>query len=210
MMRSRNVLLLLTAMIIAFAPGIVHAKTIVLDVSNWDAAALIDRDFPLVSWVAFDWFKVTPKRNLLIRYSLDQIPEGMRVTNAELVFPMWHSDEARFYLWRILQEWGPGVSYKYRMVRPQKAEWAEPGARAMGVDHLVRPTAICRPKSSDVSQHGTERGIAVNVTKDVALWHSGAAPNNGWMITSEGTIHFHSPFSRQMGIWKLRITFEPE
>ena len=185
-------------------------RTIVLDSSDWDQAAFIMADEPLSSWGSINHFRMSPRQALLIRYSLDKIPSGMHVTNAEWIIPIYEGIDVRFYIWRILQDWGPGVCWQYRSTLPEKLPWAEAGARALGTDRFVRPTESCRAQGTDRSQYGSDAGLVVNVTKDVALWHTGAAQNCGWIITAEDHISVHSPFGRGPDMWKLRITYEPE
>ncbi|HUU70787.1 MAG TPA: hypothetical protein VM186_14760 [Planctomycetota bacterium] len=185
-------------------------RTIVLDASDWDQAAFIMENEPLSSWGSINHFHMTPRQALLVRYSLDQIPPGMHITNAEWIVPIYDGIDVRFYIWRILQDWGPGVCWQYRAMLPEKAAWAEPGARALGTDRFVSPTASCRAQGTDRSNYGSDAGLVVNVTKDVALWYTGAAGNYGWIITAEDHISLHSPFGRGTNMWKLRITFEPE
>ena len=189
---------------------VAHAKTVVLTAAHWDQAALLTEDVPLMGSACINDYMVSPKQTLLIRYSLGEIPPGMRITNAEWMIPVRYGQDVRFYAWRILQAWGAGVCHEYRMVRPEKLKWAEPGARALGTDKFVEPTAACRPQAGDLSQSGNDGGIVVNVTKDVALWYTGAAANCGWMITAEDQVWFHSPFGRGPDVWRLRITYEPE
>jgi hypothetical protein len=55
--------------------------------------------------------------------------------------------------------------------------------------------------------------VTMNVTQDVELWYSGAAPNHGWILTAEDAdlfLRMSSPFWGSPKGWKLRITFEPE
>ena len=185
--------------------GAAQAKTIVLTAADWDQAALLSENTPLAGSPGVNDYVLNPRQTLLIRYSLAQIPPGMRITNAEWIMPVRDGRDVRYYVWRTLQDWGAGVCHQYRMVRPEKLAWAEPGARALGTDKFVEPTAVCRPQATDM-----DGGLVVNVTKDVALWYTGAALNFGWMITAEDNVYFHSPFGRGPDTWKLRITYEPE
>jgi hypothetical protein len=116
-----------------------------------------------------------------------------------------YSTEPRLYVWRLLPEWGAGVCHQYRTQRPAKAEWAAPGARGGGTDRATRPTVVLPLTSAGEK--------VVNVTQDVELWYTGAAPNNGWLLTAEDAdalIRLDSPLWNARGRWKLRITYEPQ
>jgi hypothetical protein len=55
--------------------------------------------------------------------------------------------------------------------------------------------------------------VTLNVTEDVELWHGGAAPNEGWMLTVEEqgvSLSLLPPSFSTRGSWKLRITYEPQ
>jgi len=94
------------------------------------------------------------------------------------------------------------------MVRPEELPWTLPGCRGLGTDRMNRPSAACRP--GDLVQPAADGGITLNVTKDVAIWHSSSAPNFGWIVTCDSWARFSSPFSHGPSIWKLRVTYEPE
>ena len=51
----------------------------------------------------------------------------------------------------------------------------------------------------------------MNVTQDVELWYSGAAPNRGWLLTFDSYSILISPtHMAERSKWELRITYEPE
>lgn len=192
------------------------ARTIVLDANEADQMAVISDVAPRMSWAACEaWpavyntgnIDLVPGRGFLIRFALSKVPAGQRIAFAELIFPVQSctGSDPRFYLWRVLAEWGPGVSHRYRMTAPAKAAWTMPGARGLASDRALRPSAVVR-----VLTPGEQ---ALNVTKDIELWYTGAAPNCGWLFTVEDPelfIRFASPAWDALTAWKLRITYEPE
>ena len=121
------------------------------------------------------------------------------------ICPLSPATGARLQVRRLLAEWGPGVSHQFRMVRPQRLEWSTPGARGLGQDRAASATASTMIKGSGET--------TLNVTEDVELWYSGAAPNHGWTLTAEDEgvfVRMQSPFWGAPKGWKLRITFEPQ
>ena len=145
---------------------------------------------------------------MLIQFPLDRIPVGQRITNAELIIPValvYPAVEQRFYVRRLIGDWGVGVSHQYRMTRPMKVEWTQAGARGAASDRVAKPTAVLR--TSTPGHH------AVNVTQDVELWYSGQVPNQGWIMTIDDPnvlIRLSSPTFYGKGLWKLHVTYEPE
>lgn len=204
----------LVIMLMIAAPA--GARTIILDANDADRMAAISDVAPRMSWTACEaWpaiystshIDLVPGRSFLIRFALSKIPPSQRITFAELILPVqsYTGIDPRFYLWRVLAEWGPGVSHLYRMTSPAKVEWAVPGARGLSSDRATRPSAVVR-----VLAPGEQ---AINVTGDLELWHTGAVPNCGWLLTIEDpalSIRFPSPAWDAMTAWKLRITYEPE
>jgi hypothetical protein len=192
------------------------AKTVVLTDEQADRMATFIPEAPLASWGGYGagegyfstvFIDLRPGSAFLIRYPLDSIPKGMKITNAELMVQVYYlySVEPRLYLWRLLPEWGHGACQVYRTQRPAKVEWAAPGARGGGADRATRPTVIL-----PLTTPGEK---VVNVTQDVELWYTGAAPNNGWLFTTEdaeANIRIDSPLWNARGKWKLRITYEPQ
>lgn len=239
--RHIGTLPLLAAALIAALPA--DARTIVIDGTKSDRMAGIAEPAPRQSWAmnepSIGVFSVNAvllarDRSFLIRFPLDSIPAGARIAHAELILPVTQcsGSEPRFYLWRILADWGPGVSYVYRKAesaldsaqasrnqgakggdnransptnRIGKIEWTRPGARGDSSDRATRPTDIARL---------TEPGdVTINVTEDVELWHTGMAANQGWMLTVEDpgtTVLLKSPvWEDGAAAWRLRITYEP-
>lgn len=199
------------------AASTASAKTIVITDADCELMGVISADAPRMSWAAVvnataeygnHYIDLTPKSAFLIRYPLEKIPPGQRITKAEWVVPYTqHSPPTgvRVQVRRILKEWGAGVSHQYRMIRPQKLEWHTPGATGLGQDRAVKATAAATVKGS--GEH------TFNVTEDVELWYSGAAPNYGWLLTTDeamGWFRTNSPFWSSPKGWKLRITYEPQ
>lgn len=194
-----------------------HAKTIILTAQDADRVAAIADVAPRMSLCFFETWPgtmymnqvgVSQGRSVLMRYNLASIPAGQRITHAEWVLPVtsFSGSEPRFYAWRMIAEWGPGVCHLYRVTLPKKVEWVRPGARGHSSDRATRPSEIIRL---------TEAGERViNVTEDLELWYTKAAPNNGWMLTVEDPgvqVIFPSPvWAEGVNTWKLRITYEPE
>ncbi len=192
-----------------------RARTIELTDTDADKIAVIGAEAPLQGWAAFEaapgmfttqFVSLRARAAALIRVPLDRIPAGNRITKAEWVIPVeWANvPEPHIYVWRIIGDWGIGACYKYRQMRPQPVEWAMPGARGNGTDRADQPTIVVQCK--------TQGDVTVNVTADVDLWYSGAAPNTGWMFTVEDDIllRLSAPSSTTRGCWKLRITYEPQ
>jgi hypothetical protein len=192
-----------------------HARTIEFTDQDADHIAAIDAAAPRMGWAAYEvvggFFVTTdvglrPKSALLIRVPLDKIPAGMRITKAEwTVRSPWASiAEPQLYCWRLMAEWGIGACYQYRTTSPKPVEWATAGARAGGTDRADRPSVVVTCKANE--------DVTLNVTEDVELWYSGAAPNNGWMFTVEDDIVLRlvPPAYAGRGSWKLRVTYEPQ
>ncbi len=215
-LRCGLVSLLLLLLTTATAP----ARTIVITDEECERIALIDARSPRLSWANYElghgvWttqyhLNLAGERAFLICFPIDKIPKEQKITKAELLVPIYYLDgEQRLQLRRIVADWGVGVSHQYRMVRPEKKEWAKPGANDTKADAL--PSSVLRLS-------GPLRGLnerAVNVTEDVELWYTGAAPNHGWRIGHElegSLLYLLSPVSTYpLGkvSWKLRITYEP-
>ena len=215
---------LVSAAVVLSTASSLHAKTIVLDWRDLDRAAAIDEAAPRFSWAMQPWgsgiystqqVDLVPNRRLLLRFALDKVPAKHRIAHAELTVPVTYRDgpEPRFYLWRMIADWGPGVCYRYRTTRPKKIEWTKPGAAGNSTDRATRPTDIVRIKTKEATLKNQYKEVTINVTEDVSLWYSGAATNNGWMFSVEDpgvTVRMHSPLTRDgRATWKLRITYEP-
>ncbi|MGE0606993.1 MAG: hypothetical protein AB7O62_07860 [Pirellulales bacterium] len=198
-------------------PPVASGKTIVLTDGDCEQIATISSDAPRLSWAGTannvadygnNSIDLVPKSSFLIRYPLEKIPPGQRITKAEWTVPhvlVSPANGARLRVRRILQEWGAGVCHQYRMTRPQRLEWNKPGAHGVGQDRAAKATA------SGLVRGGGEQTF--NVTEDVELWYAGAVPNHGWLLTSEDEgsyVRMHSPLWGAPKGWKLKITYEPK
>lgn len=210
----------ISAIAVMLFAGVAHARTIELSDKDCRHMAAIDADAPHLGWAAYGhsgayhtmYVELTTLgrqggRAFLIKFPLDRIPEGMRITNAKLVLPVIHvhprDRRPRVEVRRIMGAWGAGVCHEYRMQIPEKVKWTAPGAMMPGKDRARRPTAAVR-----VSDNGD---LEFNVTQDVELFAVGAVENNGWIITIDdehALVRFDSP-TWSPGRWKLLVTFEP-
>lgn len=151
---------------------------------------------------------LTNTHSMLIRYDVSSIPKGMRITNAELVLPVYtySPTDVRFFVYRMVSEWGNGASYKYRIhTVDKKLEWAMPGARGGSTDRATGSTASVRLKAAGE--------VTLNVTSDVEMWYTKAAPNYGWMFAVEepgALVGFYGHIYHGYSPWVLRVTYEPE
>jgi hypothetical protein len=188
----------------------------VLTDEDCEQMAVISAEAPRLSWAAYEvtpgefytvFIDLFPQRSFLIRYPLERIPKGQKITHAEWVLSVQTFSPAggqRVSVRRLLAEWGPGVNHRDRMLRPKPVPWAVPGARG-AADRAAKPSALVR-----VTTAGEQ---VVNVTEDVELWYSGAAVNHGWVLTTDdeqGYVRLNSPLWTGPGASKLRITYEPE
>jgi hypothetical protein len=211
-----RVVLLACGLSASWSPA-AQARTIVITDADCEHIAAISADAPRLSWAgtvsaAADfgnyYIDLTPKQSFLIRYPLDRIPPGQRITKAEWTVPIIQAYPAtgvRMQVRRLLADWGPGVCHLYRRTRPERVEWDTPGAQRGGADRVAEPT------DTAVAHNAGE--ITFNVTEDVELWYGGAAANHGWILTAEDAdlfLRMSSPFWGSPKGWKLRITFEPE
>lgn len=193
-----------------------QAGTLTLDAGQCDRMAVIDQNAPRLSWassaIAGGEYSTTslvlqPGRGFLIHFDLSQIPAGQRIASAELLVPVSGAggSDPRFFVWRLVSDWGLGVCWDNSMQKPAKQAWAVPGARGPGLDRSLKPSAVVRETQARIVQ--------INVTEDVALWQAKAAPQQGWMFTVEdpGTwFSFRAPFWDAASQWTLQITYEPE
>jgi hypothetical protein len=193
------------------------ARTILITDTDCERMAFIQASAPRWGWGGQDiaagvqssaQFYMYADRAFLICFPLERIPKGQRVLKAELSFTsvLQTPGEQKLHLRRILAPWGAGVCWQYRSIRPKKQEWAQPGARGAGTDRAVKTSAVAR-----TAEAGEK---TVNVTEDVELWYTGAAPNHGWLLTMEDPdayVLLSSPvWGGGRGSWKLRVTYEPE
>ena len=192
-------------------------RTIVVDASVVDSMAAIDAVAPRQGWAMHlrsegtysnEYAVLEPQRSFLIRFPLDMVPADQRIVHAELVVNVssYSGNEPRFYIWRTLASWGAGVCHDYRKVDGEDyIAWTKPGAAGISSDRATQPTDVIRL---------TENGdVVINVTEDVELWYTGAAPNEGWMLTVEDPevrIVLPSPAWTGQAAWRLRLTYEPK
>ena len=203
--------------LLALSAAQADARTIIMNASDaCDRMAGIDEAAPRQGWAMHESstgvytnsvLRLQAKRRFLFRFALDEIPKDQRIAHAELILPMnWLAgNEPRFYLWRVLADWGPGACWDYASQIPKKTEWTRKGASGPSSDRATRPTDIIR--LTQVEE------ITINVTEDVALWYSGRAPNRGWMLSVEDPgvqVQFVSPAWGGGSQWKLRLTYEPK
>ncbi len=216
--RRTNAWLCIAALAILLMPQVlVFARTITVTDLDCRRIAVISSEAPRSSWAGIQsslgefsnfYADIYNTGAVLIQFPLDRIPAGQKITNAELIIPVvyiYPAVEQRFYVRRLIGDWGAGVSHQYRMVRPMKLEWTQSGARGAATDRVARPTAVLR--SSTPGHH------ALNVTQDVELWYSGQVPNQGWILTVDdpsALIRLSSPSYNGKGLWKLHVTYEPE
>lgn len=208
---------LCTMLVLLSAATAAMGRTIVVDASVADRMAAIDAVAPRQGWAMHlrsegtysnEYAVLEPQRSFLIRFPLDMVPADQRIVHAELVVNVssYSGTEPRFYIWRTLAQWGAGVCHDYRKVEGEDyIEWTKPGAAGISSDRATQPTDVLRL---------TESGdVVINVTEDVELWYTGAAPNEGWMLTVEDPqvrVVLPSPaWTGQTG-WKLRLTYEPK
>lgn len=205
------------AVAIVTCAGLLHARTVPLKPVDMDRVAIITEAGPRYSWATYESPSgiyhsapvfLTPTCGMLVHYPLDKIPKGQRITYAELTVPVssFNPQQARLYIWRLLVEWGAGVCHEFRMIRPKKEAWTAPGARGNSSDRSTKPSA----PPLRMTEPGEK---TINVTEDVELWYTGAAPNHGWLFTVEDKdayVQLQSPAYDGTASWELRITYEPQ
>ena len=205
-------LTLLPILLLVLTTSTASARTITLKPEAIDAFATLSENHPRSGWAAQQIDPAlyvsnppigAPNTSCLIRYSFDQIPKGNRITHAEWVIPAGPAAASNVTVWRVIAEWGIGVCHQFRMVHPKRLEWSVPGARGRSVDRATRPTGSGKFGPGALQ-------VTVNVTQDVELWHSGAAPNRGWLLTFDSPSIIISPTHAGRQQWQLRITYEPE
>jgi hypothetical protein len=212
-MRARWLLILGSLSVLA---GTGQARTITLTAEDCDQIAIIAAKAPLMSWALAvnvatyntePSLQIFPEMSVLLRYPLDRIPKGQRITKAELTLTAdYVASSPQLTVRRLLAQWGHGVCYKYRQTFPRKEEWAKPGGLGASTDRAGRDTAVFRMEKT--GDH------TVDVTEDVELWYTGGAANRGWILAIEngGIVYMGSPYAPHHETakhWKLTITFEP-
>lgn len=190
-----------------------QARTITLKPEALDAFATLSENAPRNGWasqqVDSSLYLSNPpitsaSTSYLLRYSFDQIPKGQRITHAEWVIPASGAAACTVHVWRVIADWGIGACHQYRMTWPKRLEWSVAGARGKSIDRATSPTGNGKLSPSNPL-------ITINVTQDVELWHSGASPNRGWLLTFDAaSTILVSPTHVGRAQWQLRITYEPE
>lgn len=216
-MNAKRILLTL-AMGLAFA-AIATARTIVLTGEDVDKAAVISDKAPRVSWACIpsatgvydtgSQIQLYGGMAILMRFPLDAIPKDQKIVKAELTLNCQYvAGPGRTQVRRMIADWGPGVCHQFSRTFPKKVEWSQPGGTGAGTDRAAKDSAMF--KYPAVGDH------TVDVTEDVELWYTGAAPNRGWMLTADkdsGIAYLagiYSPHAATAKQWKLQITFEPQ
>ena len=201
----------LCVVLLAFGAPPLVARTIIIKADALDAFATLSETNVRNGWATYNYDNTryinsatggAPTTSYLLRYSLDQIPKGMRITRAE--WTIAHNvASTKVNVWRVLADWGIGACFQYRTTYPKKQEWSVAGARGKSTDRATNPTAS--------GQFVNGQFLTVNVTQDVEMWYSGAAPNRGWLITFDGSALLHSPtHGGHRHKWQLTVTYEPE
>lgn len=197
-------------------PLLAQARTIVLDAQQVDQMAAIHEQAQRLSWAAYTpragqfdtiWLNLNTEGRFLIRFDFSQIPEGQRITHAELSLPITlvTGTDPRLFLWRMQADWGVGVCHAYRMTQPKLLPWGMAGAKAPGRDRALTPSATLR-----ITAPGRQE---INVTEDVSLWYMEAAPSRGWMLSVEdegANMRLPLPGYDAANVWRLLITYEPQ
>jgi hypothetical protein len=213
----------LLCLILILAPVFsLPARTIALTAEDCDEMAVISAQAPKLSWAVpaqggGGQYNTQPtllwnsNMAVLMRFPFaDLIPKGQRVTKAEMtIAPNYTAGpQGEVHVRRILVEWGHGVCHQYRMVRPQKIEWTQPGCRGAATDRANKDSAVFK-----IVKLGEN---TVDVTEDIELWYTGAVANRGWILNLEpegAHIYLPSPYGPHGNTgkqWKLQITFEPK
>jgi hypothetical protein len=196
-----------------------QARTITLTGEDCDRMAVISARAPRVSWAAqsygpgvfytYPQVQLFPEMAVLIRFPLDKVPKGQRITKAELsVTSEYVAGTPNVSVRRILADWGPGVCHLYYRTIPKKLKWTEPGGRGAGTDRAAKDSGVFRmDKAADYT---------TDVTEDVELWYTGATANRGWILlidNNSGPTYLSTPcpsIHASGNRWKLQITFEPQ
>ena len=121
------------------------------------------------------------ERAFLIRYPLDRIPAGQRITRAEWIVPV-----------DLISATGREPS----CTSGESSALGEPASvtitarnvpsRSPGLSRARRASRPTGPRSRRPSSPCPGPGeLTINVTEDVELWYTGAAENQGWIVTVE-------------------------
>ena len=209
----------LTALLLlGLLAGPAAARTITLTAEDCDRAAVLSEKAPRLSWAVFQAapgvydttgsLQVFRDITVLLRFPLDAIPKGQRITKATLTVRASHVDGGpKLLVRRVLADWGTGVCHSYRRAAPEKVGWAVPGGRGDATDRAAKVSATFH-----FSAAGEQ---TVDVTEDVELWYTGAAANHGWLMALDAghAVYLPSPYApgtEGPKQWKLQITYEPQ
>jgi hypothetical protein len=208
------------AVLMLLLPAALNARTITLTAEDCDQMAVLSSKAPRLSWAAVlgaesvynteTQLHLFPEKALLMRFDLRKIPPDQRITKAELTLPVDYlgGGNANITVRRLLADWGTGVCHTYRRTYPERIEWNQAGGRGAATDRSNKDSAVFRVEK--VGEY------TVDLTEDMELWYTNAAPNRGWILiieNSSGVIYTSSPYSpHDHGgkRWKLQITFEPK
>jgi len=202
---------LAVALLLSLPAAPLQARTITLSYESLDSFFALSEANTINGWACYNYdyqryagdsLGGGPATSYVLRYSLDRIPKGMRITHAE--WTIAHNvSGAAVNVWRVLGDWGLGACFQYRATYPKKIEWSAAGAKGKSTDRATNPTASGRFVNGQL--------LAVNVTPDVELWYNGAAPNRGWLLTFDSFALLHSAVHNGHRLkWQLTITYEPE
>jgi hypothetical protein len=205
--------LLLVVMLTLAVTGSLSARTITLTADDCEQMAVISEIQPRLGWAGmqmgpgvFDTYtqlQLHPYMAILMRFPVDRIPKGQRITKAEFSLPVdYIGGTKELYVRRLLTEWGVGVCHSYRMAFPKKLEWAKPGAKGITSDRANKVSAVFKLEKAGVH--------AADVTEDVELWYTGAVPNQGFVVSLDEGVIYMTSFYPNGGNWKLQITYEPQ
>ena len=219
--RHRSGARIVAAALICLAAAVnpLSARTITLTAVDCDKMAVISAKTPRLGWAclmvnngayyAETQVQLYNDMAILMQFSLAKIPKDQRITKAEFTMPVNYlaGTKCEVSVRRLLADWGNGVCHQYRRTTPEKVEWAKPGGRGASTDRHNKDTGVfVIEKVGD---------FTIDVTEDVELWYTSAAPNRGWILTIEtasGPVYTASPNGPLTGgskSWKLNITYEP-
>jgi hypothetical protein len=210
---STPIRLLPVVMLMFAATGSVSARTVTFTADDCDMMAVISEAQPRLSWApiqmgpgvydTYNQIQLYPNMAALMRFPVDKIPKGQRITKAELSVPVdYLASTKELHVRRILAEWGTGVCHNYRMMFPKKLEWAKPGGRGITSDRANKISAVFKLEKAGVQ--------TADVTEDIELWYTGAVPNRGFVISLDEGVVYMTSFYPNGGNWKLQITYEPQ
>src|SRR5690349_8014929 len=124
-----NWLAAIAVVLVPTAP--VAARTITLTGGDCDDVAILNSDVPRISFgVVTDNGVVRADHDLrrytntavLLRYPIEKIPKGQRITKAELTLAVnyLYANQNEIAVRRLLTPWGTGVCHDFRQSFPEK------------------------------------------------------------------------------------------